>query len=328
MPVAEPVSVSTPPRVRDDAPARSSTPEVVREAPAPSVRAQIRDAFVVDASPRPAPPVVSSAPRPAPAVLSPVVQASTALPAPTPVPVAVVTPRPEALVRPADVGGDTLVDYDDDEQTTAAPPARLRDGSDTLGIDDGADLFAAAHAVAARDEGTLMFDVARAPADAWTRDDAMRGQHTSDPFGGLRRPGGDTMPLDDLASPLAASAPDATRRKGRADMTLTPGREEATLPIVGKVRASGARPVPFAPVAPTEGGDTLPLEHPPIAAMTPIVPRVGAPPIVAPAPVVDRTAQLPAVADEGRDRGFYVKLAAATIAGGVVLGVIVTVLLR
>lgn len=336
LPVEEPAPSHPPPRARDEGPTRASAPTAAPEAPSQPARPQIRAAFSVHA-PKVAPPAspgvspVIASPAPMPDTSRSQPAPSSSQPSPTPGAPAPTPSQQMFTATIADVGGDTLVDYDDDEQTSAAGARHLRPGGETLAIDEAMDLFAGArpdardrNALTIGDGATTTPGFSKAPADL-----TPPLPHTGDPFTAMRRLGGDTIPLDDVASPLAiSSAP--TPSAPRPDLTLVPGREPATLPLDGGAPMPIARHAPFVPVSPHEGGDTLPLDHPPAAALAAISPVRAAPvpfPQVTP-PRPDRTAQIPALTEEHHDRAFYLKFAAATITGGVVLGVIVTALLR
>lgn len=226
------------------------------------------------------------------------------------------------VARPADVGGDTLVDYDDDEQTRAASrPHAPHDGVATLDFDEAADLFSDAQGGGNFEDATRMHGHPLAIAPP------ARHAPMSDPFAGIRR-GGDTMPIEDVASPLAAHDMTTPRVRGRAGRTLVADADggNATLPVITATPISPVRPVAFAPIAPAEGDDTLPINHPPVAALAPIAPQRIAPTVAT--PPSDHTSQLPIVTANEHDRGFYIRLAAVTIVGGVVVGVVITLMLR
>lgn len=291
-----------PPREVDRAPAPTTDPPP-REVPPPPSRPAVVRAFSVDVSAR-ATPTPSTPPLPPPAPpVSPMHGSS------------------------ADAGADTLTDLDDPTTTAPLPPpARSGAGGETLALDAPSQGFGAPSApspnqtIAIEDEPpTHVQPRARrsAPADV---DDAR------DPFAHARRVGGDTMPIDDVRSPLVSPlTPVAPRSPAFDDDSRQP-----TLAVGVRERpAAFTPPPPFSPHPPVtphlgEGGDTLPLERPPPAALVrPIAPA----PRPAPRVAADETAPLPALDDEASERSFYLKVAVAVVLGGATLGFLASMML-
>lgn len=338
--------LATPSKVRsaakgawESAGVQDASAETFREAPAPVEMPPAAPAHEVDR--RPAPPPTATPPREAPPPPSrpAVVHAysvdvsaraapSPARPTPTPSAPPLPPPASPAPAASADVGADTITDLDDPTATAPLPPpARPAVGGDTLALDAPSQEFGATSApspdrtMAFEDEPpTHVQPRARRPSPAAVED-------ARDPFAHARRVGGDTLPIDDARSPLVSPLkPVAPRPPAFVDDSRQP-----TLPV--GVRE---RPVAFSPPAlsprpvlgphPGEGGDTLPLDGPPPAALIrPIAPAPAPRPV--PRPSADETAPLPALDDGASERSFYLKVAVAVVLGGAALGFLASMML-
>lgn len=294
----------------DRRPAAPSTAAPPREAPPPPSRPAVVHAYSVDVSARASPSPVRAPPTPS------------VLPPPAPAPTVGSEPAVDA-----DVGADTIADLDDPSATAPLPPpVGPAVGGDTLALDAPSSDFGAISGPAP--DRTMAFEEGP-PTHVQPqvrRSSPAAVDDTRDPFAHARRVGGDTMPIDDVRSPLVSQLkPAAPQPPAFVDDSRLP-----TLPM--GVRG---RPVPSSPPPavsprpplgphPGDGGDTLPLDGPPPAALIrPIAPI----PRPVPRPSADETAPLPALDVGASERTFYLKVAVAVVLCGAALGFLASMML-
>ncbi len=306
------------------------------------------------AMPAPTPP---REPTPAPVEARPTPSPPRASPPPAsprpPAPLASSVGAPASHARA--VGGDTLVDpYDDDESTDVVGQKELRafapkpiDAAPKVVNDLGVDTLPVANAPVfdeAPQHGTTANTlIAEPPPSRVSAPSGVRfasEPSPSDPFAGRRTSGTDTVGIDDLLSPLVAAS-DGGRPSPVGNQTIE-GRalpiyaqdseEQKTMPIVPGARSPVARDrgaaavTPFVPLnSPT---NTLPMEMD-AAPFAPVAPQSPAPrgaPVRMNLPTAERTSQLPAQRDGASS--WDVRLMLGVVVAGVLLGMLITLALR